>query len=260
MKRILTLAVAAVTLACRRTARRGLGRSRAASATPPTPGARSSRWSTRAPGCRRTTSTPTACARPTRRRPTSAPTCGARSPRATSGIISRREATARMRKTLATLAGLERDPGQRPVLQLVRPGDRREADHLAGERRPHLPVPLQRRQRLAGGGAAHGRQRRAAAARAGARDRGLDGLRLLLRPGPGPALGRRVDGGAAGYTSRRPATGSPRTTTARSTPSRGSPPTSASRRAGSRPSTTSACSAPCPTTATTAGRSRSPRA
>ena len=44
------------------------------------------------------------------------------------------------------------------VLQLVRPGDRQEAHDLAGQRRRRPPVPVQRRQRLAGDRAA-GRHR-----------------------------------------------------------------------------------------------------
>ena len=114
------------------------------------------------------------------------------------GMISRHEASARMRKTLRALAALERDPGGSgqffnwydpatgarlttwpdngdhiyPFLSSVDNGWLAAALYMVANAEPRL---------------------RAQAAR----DRGLDGLRLLLRPRRGPALGRRVDGGAA---------------------------------------------------------------
>jgi len=87
---------------------------------------------------------------------------------------------------------------KRHVLQLVRPGDRRQAHHLAGGRQPRVPVPVHRRQRLARRRAGDGPQRRAAARRAGGRAAGPDGLRRLLRPGRRAAAGRLL-GRPAGH-------------------------------------------------------------
>ena len=76
------------------------------------------------------------------------------------GIISRGECTARLVRTLTTLQRMEHHDAERHVLQLVRRGDRRGAAHLARQRRPRLPVRLQRRQRLARRRAAGRQQRR----------------------------------------------------------------------------------------------------
>ena len=141
---------------------------------------------------------------------------GARADRADAGDASRRSS--------ATT--------QRPVLQLVRPADRREADDLAGRRQHGLPVPLERRQRLARRGAGDGRSAASRSTRARrARSTSVDGLRLLLRPRPRPDPRRRLAGRrrpAAASTTRRRTSTSRATTTARSTPSRGSRATSAS--------------------------------
>ena len=61
----------------------------------------------------------------------------------------------RMRTDAADVARLERGPGGQ-FFNWYDPRDRRAADDLAGRRQPGLPVPLQRRQRLAGRGADHG--------------------------------------------------------------------------------------------------------
>ena len=94
-------------------------------------------------------------------------------------------------------------PAQRHVLQLVRPGDRDQADHLAGERQPGVPVPVLGRQRLDGRRPADGQQRRPPAPRPGPRPAGPDGLRLLLRPG-GRAAAGRVLGRPAGQRVHHP--------------------------------------------------------
>ena len=167
-------------------------------------------------------------------------------------------------RTLDSLAGLERHEAQRPVLQLVRPAHRREADHLAGQRRTGLPVPVQRRQRLAGGRAAHGRSNAEPGCAREARGDRRDGLRLLLRPAPRAAAAaargrsRRRAAACPATTATARTSTSPATTTARSTPSRGSPPTSASPTGRSRPSTTSACCARCPPAATGAWQEQRP--
>ena len=100
---------------------------------------------------------PRASAPGTRRRRTSAPTCGARSPPATSGSSRPPRRRTRIARTLETPRHARAPRRKRPVLQLVRPGHGREAARLAGRRQHRLPVPLERRQRLARRGADDGR-------------------------------------------------------------------------------------------------------
>ena len=101
------------------------------------------------------------------------------------GIIGHDEAVERLEQTISTLEGMERH-SERPVLQLVRPPDGREAHRLAADRRARGAAALVGRQRLARGRAEGRRHERPGARRAGARDLRLDGLGLLLRPGPQP--------------------------------------------------------------------------
>ncbi len=124
------------------------------------------------------------------------------------GLIGRREAKARMTQD-PRLGRRPRAPRrQRHVLQLVRPGHRRQAAHLPRVRRDDQAVPLLGRQRVAGHRAAAHRPRRAVAGQEGRPDPRGHGLRLLLqragerarRPDPrrllgrGPARGRRRQG------------------------------------------------------------------
>ena len=89
-------------------------------------------------------------ARATPRRPTSAATCGAPSSPASSGIISRRRVHAAPRADAEHTAADEAPRAERHVLQLVRRGERARCITTWPEHgRPRLPVPLQRRQRLA---------------------------------------------------------------------------------------------------------------
>ena len=80
---------------------------------------------------------------------------------------------------------LARDDGtpraERPVLQLVRPHERREADRLATDRRTaDQPDPVVGRQRLAGDGPAGRDEHRPGGLRSGGRAVRQHGLRLLL--------------------------------------------------------------------------------
>ena len=85
-----------------------------------------------------------------RRRRTSAPTCGAPSPPSGSGSSATHEAVARARRRRSTtLETMERHERERPVLQLVRPPQRRQAHGLAADRRAAHADPLVGRQRLA---------------------------------------------------------------------------------------------------------------
>ena len=86
------------------------------------------------------------------------------------GLIGRREATARMARTLATLARMERGPGGQ-FFNWYDPATRRAPDHVAGRRLAARALPVGGRQRLAGRRPDDGRERRARAARAGARAR-----------------------------------------------------------------------------------------
>ena len=83
----------------------------------------------------------------------------------------------------------------RPVLQLVRPPQRREARDLASDRRAADPDPLVGRQRLARDRAADRPQHDPEPRGTGRRAVRLDGLRLLLRAvaQPGPVPLRAVD-------------------------------------------------------------------
>ena len=100
---------------------------------------------------------------------------------------------------------MERGP-ERPVLQLVRPGHRRAPDHLAGRRLPLEPFLSAsttagwppRLRMVENGGPSCARRPHALRRR--------DGLRLLLRPGRGPAARRGVDRAAAGLQRTRRAT------------------------------------------------------
>ena len=173
----------------------------------------------------------------TPRRPTSAPTCGApSSPRDLGLITAHEEAETGSRRRLTTLGGLERHEPSRHVLQLVRPDDRRKLRCRIWPRTAAhgLPVPVQRRQRLAGR-RADGRQRPMPALRGPGRrapgrrwtSASTTTRRQRRRPRPDP---RRLLGGPAGRSARCRATTAaarrsttPATTTALSTPSRGSP-------------------------------------
>ena len=141
---------------------------------------------------------------------------------------------------------MERHAAERPVLQLVRPPHRGEADDLAADRRAAGADPLLGRQRLAGRRAARGGEPRARAARAGPAALRHDELRLLLPAGgqPDPLPLR------PGHRARRPAA------TTRSSPRAGSRATSGSRRASSRRATTTARTGPSPTSARTRGSRR----
>ena len=114
-------------------------------------------------------------------------------------IIKPKEARDRIAQTLATLASWSATHAERAVLQLVR--SRKPAQKLTdlARRRQHgLPVPVERRQRLAGDGADHGDQHRAAATQT--RPRAIvdeHGLRLLLRSGGRPVARRLLGRDAA---------------------------------------------------------------
>ena len=115
--------------------------------------------------CRPTAWPPTARRASRRRRRTSARTCGAPSSPSRLGIIDHDEAVARLKTTLGSLETMERHEAERPVLQLVRPHERRGAHRLAADRRPGGPDPLVRRQRLAGDRHPRRRERRPRAVR-----------------------------------------------------------------------------------------------
>ena len=93
---------------------------------------------------------------------------------------------------------------ERHVLQLVRRSHRCRADHLADRRQHRLPVPVQRRQWLAGSGSDGGAERRPGQCAAGRPTLGPDELRRLLQPrcasgsagriAPRRLLGRRQAG------------------------------------------------------------------
>ena len=66
------------------------------------------------------------------------------------GLISRRECSKRINLTLRTLARLDRHAPSGMFYNWYDEATGRGADHLARGRQPGLPVPVQRRQRLAG--------------------------------------------------------------------------------------------------------------
>ena len=131
---------------------------------------------------------------------------------------------------------------------------RSRSSHLARERQPGQAVPLQRRQRLAGHRAAAHRARRAVAGRRGRRDPQDMDFGCYYDEAEGQ--GNQIRGGfwdedphetapvTGNYCGWARTSGTPATTTARSTPSRGWRRTSASPPARSRRSTTTARSAP----------------
>ena len=133
--------------------------------------------------------------------------------RAAAGSSATREAVDAARPDADDARAHGAPRAERPVLQLVRPPHRREADDLAAERRAADADPLLGRQRLAGGRPARRGEPRAGAACARAGAVRLDGLRLLL-----PA---RASTGSSSTTcptpARRPAA------TTRSSPRAGSP-------------------------------------
>ena len=151
-----------------------------------------------------------------------------------------------MAQTLDTLGQLEKHEPSGMFYNWYDPATGEKLTTWPDERRPGQPVPLQRRQRLAGHRAAGRRARRADAGREGRRDPQPDGLRLLLqrgagashrrparrRPDPRRLLGRGPDAGCSQLGDYcKPGTDpstTPATTTARSTPSRGWRRTSAS--------------------------------
>ena len=116
------------------------------------------------------------------------------------GIITHAEAVKRLRRTLGSLETMERDQTmerhepERPVLQLVRPHDGREAHGLAADRRADhpRPDPVVRRQRLARDRAARRREQRAR--------------------GRGARRGASSTAWTSASTTGRPSTGSPSTT------------------------------------------------
>ena len=81
------------------------------------------------------------------------------------GLIGRREATARMARTLATLARMERGPGGQ-FFNWYDPATGARLTTWPADGSPLVPVPLGGRQRLAGRRPDDGRERRARAARA----------------------------------------------------------------------------------------------
>ncbi len=161
-------------------------RSTRSSGMPPTRGTRSSGSSSRAPGCRRTTSAATsdASSRSGFTSPTNIgmylwATIAARD----LGLIGRREATPADRARRSTsIEQLERHEPSGQFYNWYDPATLEKLTIWPENGRHRLPVPVQRRQRLAGRGAADGRQRRAAAPRPGLGAGHEHGLRLLLRP------------------------------------------------------------------------------
>ena len=98
------------------------------------------------------------------------------------GIITRKEARARVVKTLDDAGHAQAPRPVRHVLQLVRPARRLGGHDLAGGRKPGHPVSVQRGQRLACGVAAGRRGCPARVAVAGRGDPLQDELRVLLQP------------------------------------------------------------------------------
>ena len=96
------------------------------------------------------------------------------------GIIGRRELVPSPAGDADDPRGHGAPPAERPVLQLVRPHDRREAHRLAADGRAAHTDPLVGRQRLARDGAADRREQRAGGRRPRAGDLRRHGLRLLL--------------------------------------------------------------------------------
>ena len=153
------------------------------------------------PGCRADNiSVDRRTRRASRRRPTSAAYLWATMSARDLGIISAGEATdadAAGRST--TVPRLERHEPSGQFYNWYDPQTGAKLTDLAGRRLARVPVPVQRRQRLARRRASDGDERRPAATRRGPGDLRRDGLRLLLRPG------RRPASAAASGTSRRPA-------------------------------------------------------
>ena len=146
----------------------------------------------------------------------------------------------------ATLEGLERHADERPVLQLVRPPDRREADDLAAVRRAAGADPLVGRQRLARRRPEDRRRPRPGAVAAGA-------ARSTTAWTSASTTGRPSTG-CSSTTSRTPA--ARRAATTRSSARAGSPPTSASPRARCPSASTSGRTGRGRTPATRAGPRR----
>ena len=163
-----------------------------------------------------------------RRRPrTSARTCGARWSPSGSGSSATARRSRRLKATLAR-SRHGTPPAERPVLQLVRPHDRRQADRLAADRRAADADPVVGRQRLAGDRAPRRREQRPELSSARRRALRQHGFRLLL-----PA------GGQPDPFHYAPDTGGRRAATTRSSARAGSRATSGSRPASCRRRSTS---------------------
>ena len=117
------------------------------------------------------------------------------------GLIGKFEARSRLAQTIDTVAGLEKHEPSGMFYNWYDPASGDEAGDLAGDRRPAEPVPLQRRQRVAG----HRPAGRGPGRRLGARGGGRRPLPMDfgyyyneaegIRQNPGDPVGGQIRGG-----------------------------------------------------------------